>query len=46
VLGLVAVSALIGFQVDVSFIPGGNFLLELLVLGVVHIVVGRFKGLP
>jgi hypothetical protein len=46
VLGLVAVSALVGFQVDVSFIPGGNFLLGLLVLGVVHIAVGRFSGLP
>ena len=46
VLGLVAVSALIGFQVDVSFIPGGNFLLGLLVLGVVHFAVGRFTGLP
>lgn len=46
VLGLVAVSALIGFQVDVSSISGGNFLLGLLVLGVIHVAVGRFSGLP
>ncbi|TPQ51014.1 hypothetical protein C2U72_10495 [Prosthecomicrobium hirschii] len=45
-LGIAVVAAVVAFQIDVSFLPGGNLGLALLLLALLRLVLHAFWNRP